>query len=91
MSDLISRSSALKPYEGLRDDDVISVALIRANLLEEDDAISKGATNGDMIKSMFPNIRLSYNSLGDRAIFDGDHYIASTDWWDAPYKAESEG
>jgi len=33
MSDLIKRSDALKPYEGLGDNDLISVRTIRENLV----------------------------------------------------------
>lgn len=44
--------------------------------------IPEGATNGDMIEIMFPD-RSTFNG-GIGAYFDKD-------WWNAPYKKESEG
>lgn len=40
--------------------------------------IPKGATNGDMIKVMFPN---EYKYFYDRSY---------SDWWNAPYKKGTE-
>lgn len=59
--------------------------------------ISKDATNGEVIKAIFPNIeiietvyvcgmpyvRVLFNGMPEIKIFD-------LDWWNAPYKAESE-
>lgn len=60
--------------------------------------IPKDATNGDMIKAMFPNItvrdsyytycvevKLEYHSQYDTGL------LFDKKWWNAPYKAESEG
>lgn len=52
--------------------------------------IPKGATNGDMIKALFPNMYIEecdydiFTTLDDETRF-------TYDWWNAPYKAESEG
>ena len=51
--------------------------------------ILNNATNGDMIKSIFPNMRVG--KLHD-CIFAKDYKNVwfGEDWWNAPYKAESE-
>ena len=45
--------------------------------------IPAGATNGDMIKAMFPNIKWWINT--DRQIF-AESGTLNLDWWNAPYK-----
>ncbi len=45
--------------------------------------LPKGATNGDMIKAMFPNVSNSNMDLVDVL-------KNAKSWWNAPYKAESE-
>ena len=49
-----------------------------------------GATNGDVIKAMFPNIPLDENNfLVRKSRHDNTEYWK--DWWNAPYKGgESE-
>lgn len=49
----------------------------------------KSLTNGDMIKAIFPNVRLDDGGEW-RHIFWGVQAKASfsQDWWDAPYKEE---
>ena len=42
--------------------------------------IPKGATNGEIIQSLFPNIDKYFSNVMDLKL-----------WWNAPYKAESEG
>ena len=53
--------------------------------------IPKGATNGDMIKAMFPNIEIE--GIGGEikciAAQNGTSYFA-LDWWNAPYKKGRE-
>ena len=53
----------------------------------EDIEIPNGATNGDMIKTMFPNIEIE--GIGGEikciATKNGTSYFA-LDWWNAPYK-----
>lgn len=62
-----------------------------ANVIE----IPEGATNGDMITTMFPNAKvqgiegLEGFQCVAVSIGLGTSYFA-LDWWDAPYKVESE-
>ena len=49
--------------------------------------IPEGATNGDMIKAMFPNI--SIYEHGSTYSINNEYDFNST-WWNAPYKAKSE-
>ena len=57
--------------------------------------IPKNATNGDMIKTLFPDIQV-WEGFGSwrgnikvKGLGDGTR-IFRDDWWSAPYKAESE-
>lgn len=58
--------------------------------------IPRNATNGDMIKAMFPDAQIDYHEESDLAyitVFPKDCDTCqdySYEWWDAPYKAESE-
>ena len=56
-------------------------------VLENCIEIPNGATNGDMIKAMFPNIEIE--GIGGEikciATKNGTSYFA-LDWWNAPYK-----
>ena len=49
--------------------------------------IPKNATNGDVIKAMFPNI--SIYEHGSTYSVNNEYNFNST-WWNKPYKAESE-
>ena len=56
-------------------------------------SIPKGATNGDMIKAMFSNVQIREVCRSELIEFTLDSVVGTTvtkDWWDAPYKAESE-
>lgn len=61
--------------------------------------VPKNATNGDMIKAMFPNAEIKEimgefdkdQLLGYRTWCGGRSQDYLLDWWDAPYNAESEG
>ena len=48
--------------------------------------IPKGATNGDMIKALFPDADISLND----SCFEGvvNRYGFDEKWWNAPYKKE---
>lgn len=46
----------------------------------------RSKTNGDVIMSMFPNCRPCFGTK----MVDTDIAIFETEWWNAPYKAESE-
>ena len=63
---------------------------LREQELCEDIEIPNGATNGDMIKTMFPNIEIE--GIGGEikciAAQNGTSYFA-LDWWNAPYKKSS--
>ena len=60
-------------------------------VLENCIEIPNGATNGDMIKTMFPNIEIE--GIGGEikciATKNGTSYFA-LDWWNAPYKKGGE-
>ena len=60
-------------------------------VLENCIEIPNGATNGDMIKAMFPNIEIE--GIGGEikciATKNGTSYFA-LDWWNAPYKGGGE-
>lgn len=58
--------------------------------------IPENATNGDMIKAMFPYIKIHEHEKTDICdayiqidIWDFSIYV-SKEWWNAPYKVESE-
>ena len=63
--------------------------------------IPANATNGDMIKAMFPNakiVRGLYGISGTPLMclnlgtgYDVHEMSFVEDWWNAPYRAESEG
>ena len=51
--------------------------------------IPKGVTNGDVIKTMFPNVECRKDVLGNVFIISSVQlgYIAFREcWWNAPYK-----
>ena len=59
--------------------------------------ISDNATNGDMIKAMFPNIVIEpfYTNepilIIDVGINEDCAIRCTQDWWNSPYKADKEG
>lgn len=65
------------------DTNISDVLKVLENCIE----IPNGATNGDMIKTMFPNIEIE--GIGGEikciATQNGTSYFA-LDWWNAPYK-----
>ena len=65
------------------DTNISDVLKVLENCIE----IPNGATNGDMIKTMFPNIEIE--GIGGEikciAAQNGTSYFA-LDWWNAPYK-----
>lgn len=57
--------------------------------------IPKGATNGDVIKAMFPNVEFNRGDYGISTCFmkmNNDVGFASLyeTWWNAPYKKGTE-
>lgn len=56
--------------------------------------IPEGATNGDMIEAMFPNAQVTRENDTYIYVENIDSYLPLEifkPWWNAPYKAESEG
>lgn len=54
--------------------------------------VPKNATNGDMIKALFPNAKNIRVDGGYplNYIIEGEWHRNLKEWWDAPYNAESE-
>ena len=55
--------------------------------------IPEGATNGDMIRAMFPNAEYGKDELGNMFVISSAQlgYIAFREcWWNAPYGKERE-
>ena len=55
--------------------------------------LPNNATNGDIMKTVFPNLHFGRNSLSSEYIVFVNHHplvSCSKDWWDTPYKIESE-
>lgn len=59
--------------------------------------VPKDATNGDMIKAMFPliEVKREISSTSDNIVMRDNSFFGAInrfhkDWWNAPYKAESE-
>ena len=54
--------------------------------------LHKNVTNGDVIKTMFPQLKV--NIFPDMVIVFGEDYIFQhyypIEWWNAPYEIESE-
>lgn len=78
----------IKEFEMIVDDDNSDVADCILNGIP----IPDNATNGDMIKTMFPSIKIDFETYTKSEVVhfrDGDAEF-SHDWWNAPYKVESE-
>ena len=51
--------------------------------------IPRGATNGDMIKAMFPNVECREDRLGNVFVISSaqlGYIVFRKSWWNAPYK-----
>ena len=88
---------ALDRFEGSwARDTVCSNALDIAKAIKEGVPLPQNATNGDVIKAMFPDISLGYPSDCDSVLLkktkDGRTAFGGIDpkWMNAPYKAENE-
>ena len=57
-------------------------------------SIPENATNGDMIRAMFPNAKIyasqSLKSVNVVTEYGLDAQVFDLSWWNAPYKSESE-
>ena len=66
------------------------------NIIDDAIPIPDNATNGDVIKAMFPNTEVDDYDYGKDPVIDvygidNTEYITLRKaWWNAPYKAESE-
>lgn len=78
-----------KDYEKLKDGHIPFSIL---DVMQNGTPIPDNATNGDMIKAMFPNVDIVIHNITVYMIFDMRSNAISFDlnWWNAPYKAESE-
>lgn len=70
-----------------------------AGAICDGDVLPDNATNGDMIKAMFPKgkVRREVSCTHDKTVFsfpDGTYFGAecrfNTDWWNEPYKGGQE-
>lgn len=63
-----------------------------AKAIKNGTPIPDNATNGDVINAMFPSIESRLDEKTGIMLVkwaDGTAKAFKTDWWDAPYKAES--
>lgn len=59
-------------------------------LIKKGVAIPEGATNGDMIKAMFPDMQFNIVNELVWTNIDGQSTRFLTEWWNAPYMKEVE-
>lgn len=83
-------------------DEILSLAikgLESSTWIPVTERLPENATNGDVIKAMFTKgkVRREVSCTHDKTVFsfpDGTYFGAecrfNTDWWNAPYKTESE-
>ena len=87
MSDLI-RKSAIYEKARYRENHVAPMEIENAPTVNAV-MISEGATNGDVMKAIFPNAELEvvqYGSFSDYWLkFEEADYRFHSEWWDAPY------
>lgn len=55
------------------------------HLIKNGTPLSKGATNGDIIKTMFPNAEISYGLNGIVGVKFIHMTVFDSDWWNVPY------
>lgn len=69
------------------DADIHNALLHAIKALESSISIPSGATNGDVIKAVFPNAISPYMLKGG-SIYrrTGDEYIITSEFWNAPYR-----
>lgn len=58
--------------------------------------VPEGATNGDMIKTMFPEAIIVPTVLGTKSMenvfigeSEGTFFVCQEDWWNSPYRKEN--
>ena len=79
-------------YKGLIDDPHVFVKPI-FDAIKNCTPIPDNATNGEVIKAMFPQWKLMENTFEEMVMFDIpmkdgylEHNACSRDWWNAPYQ-----
>ncbi len=76
-------------------DTVHSNASAIAKAIKNGTTLPQNATNGDVIKAMFPNAQIEYwaeySTYNVEFPNDNDVKHFSYDWWNAPYEAGEEG
>lgn len=50
----------------------------------------EGMTNGEVIQTLFPEVKVEINGFLVRCVFIEHEFTTLLEWWEAPYKAESE-
>lgn len=98
--DCVSRQAVNEYLEKLLDgrfDDFMSAAIIGIKdninaMLPVTPTLPKGATNGDMIKAMFPYGKYGTNGNEVHVYGVGGNgcLVFTLDWWNAPYKRGNE-
>jgi hypothetical protein len=78
--DLIDRTKCRKDLLYAYDDVSMELDVLDSQPSISAIPIPEGATNGDMLTALF----------GERALITLDTHNYLKDWWNAPYKAESE-
>lgn len=50
--------------------------------------IAGNLTNGDVIKALFPEVKVEIDGFLVRCVFIEHEFTTTEEWWNAPYKAE---
>lgn len=80
----------LKEFPEISNSKKIEALSNAIDIVEDNEFISNNATNGDIIKALFPNMYIEECDYDIFTTLDGDTRF-TYDWWNAPYKPESEG
>lgn len=71
--------------ESIKVDRAYDLAYEKVDFIE----ILEGATNGDMIKALFPNISVYEHGNGATYSVNNEYNFNST-WWNSPYRKEQK-
>ena len=52
--------------------------------------IPKGMTNGEVIKALFPEVKVEIDGFLVRCVFIEHEFTTTEEWWNAPYKKGGE-
>lgn len=69
-------------------DNEVTTVKMSAKYIRNGTPIPDNATNGDVIKAMFPNADIEIHNITVYVIFDMRSNVISfdLDWWNAPYQ-----